>query len=132
MSEEERIAKMETKLEGQESHSPVAGGRKHTSEVGAVCGQGLAAHTAASVSTATVKAMTVKDLQGIPRRYGAGVLPSHRCWTTPSGRRPLSVAQRVVLCVARLQRGDYLWASRNVATLVLCSDTHQGCNCLHH
>ena len=70
MSEEERIAKMDTKLEGQESHSPVAGGRKHTSEVGAVCGQGLAAHTAASVSTATVKAMTVKDLQGIPRRYG--------------------------------------------------------------
>ena len=70
MSEEERVAKMETKLEGQESHSPVAGGRKHTSAVDTVCGQGLAANSAASVSTATVKAMTVKDPQGIPSRYG--------------------------------------------------------------
>ena len=66
MSEEERIAKVETKLEGQENHSPVAGGRKHTGEVGAVCGPGLAANTEALVSTA----ITVKDLQGIPSRHG--------------------------------------------------------------
>ena len=70
MSEEERIAKVETKLEGQENHSPVAGGRKHTGEVGAVCGPGLAANTEALVSTATGKAITVKDLQGIPSRHG--------------------------------------------------------------